>query len=201
MCPKFSVVHCSCLNPWQQHPCYQPFHINLTFININFLLSKCHVCRFEYLTKKYEMQWKWQIVSIHMSISILKMFYQYKRKWLYKNWLTETRFCCCNLSTAEHSINRLVKSNYFGAIVFYFLTKCSHSKLVTRHVFPVSAKLDYAAFCTDGYLQFQRHPSQTTHLTVLFIKMYDYLGCPALEWLSLLIQIVNIKLMWKRMCQ
>ena len=34
-----------------------------------------------------------------------------------QKWLTETGFCYCNLSTAEHSINRLVRNNYSAAIM------------------------------------------------------------------------------------
>lgn len=37
-----------------------------------------------------------------------------------QKWLTETGICYCNLSTAQHSINRLVNNNYSAAIVFRF---------------------------------------------------------------------------------
>lgn len=142
LCAEFPRSSFLLLKSWQQHSCYQAilYKIDMSFFSP---LSKCHVCRFKNLTKKYEMYCKWQIVSMHMSISMLKIFYQYKMKWFYaKKWLTEPGFCYCNLSTAEHSINRLVTNNYFAAIIFQILTNCSHFKLVTSFFFsPVSATL------------------------------------------------------------
>lgn len=67
-----------------------------------FLLSKCHVCRSHSLTKKYETYCKWRIVSIQMSIFMLKCSIHIKRNSSAQKWLTETGFCYCNSSTAKH---------------------------------------------------------------------------------------------------
>lgn len=67
-----------------------------------FLLSKCHVCKSHSLTKKYETYCKWRIVSIQMSIFMLKCSIHIKRNSSAQKWLTETGFCYCNSSTAKH---------------------------------------------------------------------------------------------------
>lgn len=117
-----------------------------------------------------------------------------------KKWLTETRFCYCNLSTAQHSINRLVNI-IIPLPSFSDSNKLFTFKITDRLFFPVSAALGSAAclviFPLDAYLQLQRHSSQTMHLTESFMKMYDCVLLPALKLLTLLIQIVNMTIMWK----